>query len=129
LADLHRDGIVGVAADVPAGILAGVGEKRTGTGDVFFGVEGVNLEFGFVAVVRDGEETDAMDGGSDRAELGNGGAEVEPSEVNGIGDKEKSGENGRDAREETDGRRGWRRSGHANSTSGYCAPGGVRKQR
>ena len=34
---LHRDGIVGVAGDIPAWVLAGVREKGAGTGDIFFG--------------------------------------------------------------------------------------------
>lgn len=93
----HGDRIVGVAEDVPARILAGVGEQRARTGDVFFGVYGVDLKFSFVAVVGNREDADAMNGRRGGAELGNGGAEMEPGEVDGIGDKEKRGEGGRDA--------------------------------
>jgi len=85
-----------VSGDVPAGILARVGEQRARTGDVFFGMDGVDLKFSFVAVVGNREDADAMNGRRGGAESGNGGAEMEPGEVDRIGDKEKRREGGRD---------------------------------
>ncbi len=59
---LHLDRVVGVAGDVPAGIGAGVGEERVGAGDVFFGLDGVDLKFGLAEFAGDGEDAGAMDG-------------------------------------------------------------------
>jgi len=93
-----------VAGDVPAGILAGVRKQRAGTGDIFFGAEGVDLEFDFATIVGNGEDADAMDRRRGGAESGDGGTEVEPSKVDRVGDEENSCEGGRDTGEEADGR-------------------------
>jgi len=124
----HGDGVVGVTGDVPTGIVLGVGKERAGAGDVFFRTEGVNLEFHFVAVVRDGKEAEAMHGGSGGAELGDRGAELEPGEIDRIGDEEKSDESGGTACEEAGSGRSWSGIGHKNCEGVLC-PGTSRRAR
>ena len=111
-----------MAGDVPAGILAGVRKQRAGAGDVFFRAEGVDLELDFVAVMRNREYADAMDRRRSGAELGDGGAQVEPGEVDRIGDEEKSGKGGRDTGKEANAGGGWSRICHSRWRR-YCAPG------
>jgi hypothetical protein len=84
------DWVVGVAGDVPAGAVVGVGEEGAGAGDVFFGMNGVDLIFHFVAFVGNEEHADAMDGGSGSSELGSGEAEMVPGEIHGIDDEKQS---------------------------------------
>jgi hypothetical protein len=83
----HGDGVVGVAGEVPAGLLVGVRKEGSGAGDVFFGAEGVNLEIGFVALVRDREKANAVNGRSRSAKFGNSQANVIPGEIHGIDHK------------------------------------------
>jgi len=59
---LHGDGVVGMADHVPARTVPGVGKDRVATGDVLFGMDGVDFVFGFVAFRRDSKKTDAMNG-------------------------------------------------------------------
>ncbi len=113
-----------MAGDVPAGIVMRVRKKGARARYVFLGTEGVDLKFDFVAFVRDGEDANAMDRGGCRTEPGNGGAEVEPSQVEGIGDKEECGKRSRQAGEETDGGRGWGRMSHMEPER-YSATRGV----
>ncbi len=79
-------------------------EERAGAGDVFFGMDGVDLVFDFVAFVRNGEDAQAMDGRSGRAKVGDGQAEMVPGKINRIGDEENCGEHGREAGDEADAR-------------------------
>jgi len=59
---LHGDGIFGVAGDVPAGILRGMGEERVRAGHVFLGLQSVHLVLGFVAFVGDSKKASAVYG-------------------------------------------------------------------
>jgi hypothetical protein len=92
LAGLHSDGIFGVARNVPAGIVIGVREKGAGAGDIFFGLHGVDLVFGFVSFVGNCQKANAVDGGVGHAKPGNGETRVVPSEVHCVGDEKKEGE-------------------------------------
>lgn len=103
-----------------------VGEKRACAGDVLFGTESVDLEFHFVAILGNGKEADTMDGRCGRTEPGNGGTEVVPSEINAIGDKEKSHERGKEAGEEANGGRGWSGVGHVSRRIGIVSGEGLR---
>ena len=94
---LHRDGIFGVARNVPAGIVIGVREKCAGAGDVFLRLHGVDLVFGFVSFVGYGEKADAVDGGVGHAEPRNGEARVVPGEVNRVDDEKEKRERRDDA--------------------------------
>jgi len=114
-----------VADYVPAGIVGGVGEEGAGAGDVFFGLDGVNLVFGFVAFVGDGEQADAMDGGVGGTELGNGEAQVIPGDVDGVHNKGEENDSGGDAHQEASaGRRGVVGLGHGNVCRVYFALSG-----
>jgi len=77
-------------------------EKCARAADIFFGSHGVDLVFGFVAFVRNGEKANAMDGGVCSAETRNGKARVVPSEVDCIGDEKQQRESGGDAENEAD---------------------------
>ena len=91
-----------------------MGENRVAAGDIFFGVNGVEFVFDFVAFRRDGEKADAVYGAGGRSQFGNCGAEMEPGEIDDIeknnerDDREKNAANG----EKIGGRCGGRRSGH-----------------
>jgi hypothetical protein len=89
LAGLHRDGIFGVARDVPARIVTGVREKCACARDIFFRLDGVDLELSFVSLVGNSQKADAVDGGVGRAKPGNSEARMVPSEVNRIEDKKE----------------------------------------
>ena len=86
---LHRDWVFGVARDVPARIATGVRKKCARARNVFFGLNGVDLIFGFVSFVGNGEKADTVDGGVGRAKPGNGEARVVPGEVNRIDDEKE----------------------------------------
>jgi hypothetical protein len=109
---LHWDGVVGVARDVPAGAGVGVGEEGAAAGDVFFGMDGVDLVFHFVAFVGNEEYADAMDGGSGGSELGSGEAEVVPGEIHGVDDEKESRQRSGYTRDKSEARRGLRLNGH-----------------
>jgi len=64
---LHGDGVAGVAGDIPTGFVIGVGKEGAGAGDVFFGMSFVELVFGLVSLLGNGEHADAMNGRSSRA--------------------------------------------------------------
>ncbi len=70
-----------MAGDVPAGVGVGVREECVGAGDIFFGLDGVDLKFGFAEFAGDGENSGAMDGAERGAESGKRAAGVEPGEV------------------------------------------------
>jgi hypothetical protein len=95
--DLHRDGIFGVAGDIPAWIETAVREECAGAGDVFLRLHGVDLVFGFVSFVGNGEKADAVDGRVGHAEPRNGEARVVPGEVNRIDDEKEKRERRDDA--------------------------------
>ena len=69
---LHRNGIFGVAGNIPAGVVLRVREKRARTGDIFFGSHSVDLVFDFVALVGNGEKADVVNGRIGGAKAGNG---------------------------------------------------------
>jgi hypothetical protein len=94
---LHRDGIFGMARNIPAGIVRGVREKRARAGDVLFRLHGINLVLGFVALVGNGQKADAVDNGVGRAEPGNRETRVVPGNINGISNEKEDGERGDDA--------------------------------
>lgn len=86
-----------MAGDVPAWIETAVGKKCAGAGDVFLRLDGVDLVFGFVALVGNREKADAVNGGVGRAKPGSGEANVVPGEVNRINDEEEDRERSDDA--------------------------------
>ena len=128
MAVLHGDGVVGVAGDVPAGFLIGVGEQGAGAGDVFFGMDFVELVFGFVAFFGNREHANPMDGGTGSAERGSREAEVVPGQVHGIDDEEEERKRGDSAGDETNRGRGLRLRGHSDFCGRYFALGRARKE-
>jgi len=95
---LHRDGIFGVACDVPAGIALCVGEDCAGAGNVFFGSDRVDLVFRFVALIGNCEKADAMDGRVGGAQARNRDPDVVPGKIKRVGDEEQN----RKSRDEAD---------------------------
>lgn len=83
-----------MAGDVPAGLVVGVGEESAGARDVFFGMERVNLIFGFVAFVGDRKDAKPVDRGSGSAQARRSNTQVIPGEVHGIDDEEERGQSG-----------------------------------
>lgn len=112
------DGIVGVADDIPARIFVDVGKQGTGARNVFFGMNLVDLVFGFVALIGNGEHADAVDRRVGHAEARNGEAQVIPGEVNGVRNEEESGENGSKSSEESNSGRTWCRWRHRSTARG-----------
>ncbi len=72
--------------------MVGVRKKCTGARNVFFGSDGVDLVFDFVAFVGNGEKAGSVNGAIGEAEPGNGEARVVPSEVNRISDEKEENE-------------------------------------
>ena len=87
---LHSDGdgVVGVAGDVPARPRATLRQKRPAAGNIFFGMNHVEFVGGFVALVGNGKETDAMNGTGGRAQFGKMQAKFVPGEVHEVNEHE-----------------------------------------
>jgi len=66
----------------------GVGKEAAGARDVFFGAEGVDLVFDFVALVGDGKQADAVNGRVGCTKFRDGQAEMVPAEIQGVDDEE-----------------------------------------
>jgi hypothetical protein len=94
-----------VARDIPAGIETAVREKRAGARNVFFGLHGVELIFGFVALVRNSEKAHTVDGRVRGAEAWNSEAHVKPGEVNRITNEKQQRERCGDAENQAGARR------------------------
>jgi hypothetical protein len=101
-----------------------VREKCAGAWDVFFGLHGVDLVFGFVALVRNGEKTHAVDGRVSGAKPRNAKAHVVPGEVDRIGDEKEQSKRCGDAENQAGtGRRAISRYGHGIGLRRYFASG------
>jgi len=85
----HGDGIFRVARDIPARIESAVRENCARAWNVFFRLNGVNLVFDLVALIRNGEQADAVNGRVGRAKPRSGEAHVVPGEVNRIEDEKE----------------------------------------
>lgn len=101
--ELHGDGVVGVARDVPAGLLVGMGEESAGAGDVLFGADGVDLVVGFVALVWNGQKAEAVDGGGGSSEARNHQAQVIPGEIQRIHHEKEQSKRSEESRDKTRG--------------------------
>ena len=85
-----------MARNVPAGIETAVREKCAGTGDVFFRLHSVDLVFGFVSFIGNGEKADVVNGRVGGTQPGNGEPSVVPGEIHRIGDEKEQCERGGD---------------------------------
>ena len=88
LARLHRDGVLGVAGDVPARADAAMGEEGADTGDVFFGLLRVNLVINFVVFEWNGEKAITVDAADAGAQSGIVHAKLQPKKVAEIDEQE-----------------------------------------
>src|SRR5208337_1841637 len=104
---LHRNGIFGVARDVPARADSGVGKEGAHAGEVLFGLLGVNLVIDFVVFERNGEKAIAVDAAHGGADGGVVHAELKPEKVAEI-DEQEQGDHREEyaAKDMAEGRRG-----------------------
>src|SRR5208337_4207976 len=86
---LHRNGIFGVAGDVPAWADSGVGKEGAHAGEVLFGLLRVNLVIDFVVFERNGEKAIAVDAAGGGAHGGVVHAELKPEKVAEIDEQEQ----------------------------------------
>jgi hypothetical protein len=78
--------------NIPAGIETAVRENCARAWNVFFRLNGVNLVFGLVALIRNGQQADAVNGRVGRAKPRSGEAHVVPGEVRGIANEKEDSE-------------------------------------
>jgi len=96
---LHGDGVVGVAGDVPAGILIGVGKQGAGAGDVFFRLRGIDFEIILTGLIGNSEHAGAMYGGRGASGFREELAGVEQEKIGGVDKEKKSDKRDKDAAE------------------------------
>ena len=96
---LHGDGVVGVAGDVPAGILIGVGKQGAGAGDVFFRLRGIDFEIILTGFIGNSEHAGAMYGGRGASGFREELAGVEEKKIGGVDEEEESDKRDQDAAE------------------------------
>jgi hypothetical protein len=94
---LHGDGVVGVAGDVPARILIGVGEQRAGAGDVFFRLRGIDFEIILTGLIGNSEHAGAMHGGRGASGFREELASVEQKKIGGVDEEKESDKRDKDA--------------------------------
>jgi hypothetical protein len=88
--ELHGNGILGVADNVPTGLLCGVRKKRMRAGNIFFRLQGVGGVLGFSTLVGDGQQAPPVNGTGRLPRFGIGSTNVEPKGVEKIKGQQES---------------------------------------
>jgi hypothetical protein len=96
---LHGDGVVGVAGDVPAGILIGVGKQGAGAGDVFFRLRGIDFEIILTGLIGNSKHAGAMHRGRGASGFREELAGVEEKKIGRVDEEKESDKRGQDAAE------------------------------
>lgn len=78
---LHRYRVVGVAGDIPARAIAGVGKEAVDTRHIFLRAIGVDLVFDFIVFLRNGQDASAMDGALGGAQFRAEDAQLVPGKI------------------------------------------------
>lgn len=86
---LHGYRVVGVASDIPARAIAGVGKEGVDTGHIFLGAIRVDLVFDFIVFLRDSQDASAMDGALGEAQFRGEDAQLVPGKIQKIKKQEE----------------------------------------
>jgi hypothetical protein len=87
IVELHLDGVVEVAGEIPAGGVSRMGKESARAGDVFLRAQRIDFIFNSVVLAGNGDDARAMHGTGGGAQRGETEAQVVPGKIEGVGER------------------------------------------
>ena len=99
--ELHGDGVVGVARDIPAGMISGVRKQGVSARNIFLGAIGIDLVLNLVVFFGNGQDARTVNGAVRHTQLRGDNAQLVPSKIDQIKKQDEAEQYQRDAADES----------------------------
>ena len=99
--ELHGDGVVGVARDIPTGMIAGVWKQGVSARNIFLWAIGIDLVLDLVVFFGDGQDARAVNRAVGHTQVRGDNAQLVPSKIDEIKKQDEAEQDQRDAADES----------------------------